>query len=56
MDAYDTSHIKLPDGTMLRVGVWQETYPPRPAFIKEVGDIFIKDFTEAVEDTQYEVE
>ncbi|MFH1648149.1 MAG: hypothetical protein ABIA11_00245 [Patescibacteria group bacterium] len=38
--AYDTPHIVLPDGTVLRVTMWLETYPPKVGKAEEVNHLF----------------
>jgi hypothetical protein len=37
--AYATDGIILPDGTILKVLGWHETFPPTPAGLRKVGKI-----------------
>ncbi len=39
-DAYEKNLIRLPDGRILKVGAWLESYPPQPYEIEDVTEKF----------------
>lgn len=48
-DAYDKDClIKLPNGKLLSVGMWLESFPPQPADIEEVEDLEDKEIIDAI--------
>lgn len=36
IEAYEQNLIALPDGTILEVGIWLETAPPKPRNLRRV--------------------
>ena len=39
-EAYDLNRIVLPDGTLLKAGIWYESYPPQPGELQVVNHLF----------------